>query len=212
MGIGVLDPAPSSPLKIRCFVDFWNLQLTLNEMTARQFKLDWLKLPNVLVQAAAQQLKTTNVSYDGTIVFTSYNPNSEEGKKYRKWAEGWLDLQTGIQVKCYKRRLKNHPTCPVCHKVVRECPHDGCGGDMAGTIEKGVDTAIATDMIRLAWENAYQVAILATADADLVPAVEFLDQKGIRVIQAGFPSHGNRLARACWSTVNVSKLLGQIER
>lgn len=41
---------------------------------------------------------------------------------------------------------------------------------MVGTVEKGVDTFIATDMIRLAWENAYEIAVLASSDSDLVPA------------------------------------------
>ena len=57
--------------------------------------------------------------------------------------------------------------------------------------EKGVDTAIATDMIRLAWEKAYDVAVLASSDGDLVPAVEFLDLKGARIIQAGFYPRGS---------------------
>jgi uncharacterized LabA/DUF88 family protein len=83
---------------------------------------------------------------------------------------------------------------------------------MAGTIEKGVDTAIATDMIRLAWERAYDVAILATSDADLVPAVEFLDQRGFRIIQAGFPPLGSHLSRACWATLDVFKIRNQFRR
>ena len=77
---------------------------------------------------------------------------------------------------------------------------------MAGTIEKGVDTAIATDMIRLAWEQAYDVGILATCDADLVPAVNYLNVKGIRIIQAGFPPQGAHLSRACWATIDVPSL------
>ena len=37
-------------------------------------------------------------------------------------------------------------------------------------MEKGVDTAIITDLLTLAWEGAYDVAILVSSDADLVPA------------------------------------------
>jgi len=74
---------------------------------------------------------------------------------------------------------------------------------LAGTVEKGVDTAIATDMIRLAWEDAYEVAVLVSSDADLVPAVEFLDLKGRKVIQAGFPPKGVSLATACWASFDL---------
>lgn len=83
---------------------------------------------------------------------------------------------------------------------------------MAGTVEKGVDTAIVTHMIRLAWEDAYDVAILASADADLVPAVEFLDLRGVRIIQAGFPPHGSHLSRACWATIDAYKFRSKFSR
>jgi uncharacterized LabA/DUF88 family protein len=58
-------------------------------------------------------------------------------------------------------------------------------------------------MIRLAWEDAYDVAVLASSDADLVPAVEFLRIKARKVIQAGFPPLGVALATACWASFNV---------
>ena len=58
-------------------------------------------------------------------------------------------------------------------------------------------------MIRLAWEQAYDVAVLAASDSDLVPAVEFLIAKGIKVIQAGFPPIGVDLATACWGSFDV---------
>ncbi|MBN2218295.1 MAG: NYN domain-containing protein [Pirellulales bacterium] len=202
----------STRLKVRCFIDFWNFQLTLNEKATANFRVNWETLPNVLVRAAANKLRVDDYSHEGTIVFTSYNAKTQEGKKHHRWATNWLDRQAGIQVKCFERRPKKHPQCPVCHKAVVQCPYPDCGADMAGTTEKGVDTAIVTDMIRLAWEGAYDVAVLATADADLVPAVEFLDLKGLRVIQAGFPPHGSHLSRACWATIDVFALRDQFER
>ena len=67
-------------------------------------------------------------------------------------------------------------------------------------------------MIRLAWEDAYEIAVLATSDADLIPAIEFLGLKARKVIQAGFPPSGVRLARACWASFDVSKLRSEIAR
>jgi uncharacterized LabA/DUF88 family protein len=37
--------------------------------------------------------------------------------------------------------------------------------------EKGIDVALAVDFVRLACENAYDVDILFSRDADLVPAL-----------------------------------------
>ncbi|NLP04408.1 NYN domain-containing protein [Candidatus Fermentibacteria bacterium] len=78
--------------------------------------------------------------------------------------------------------------------------------------EKGVDTAIATDMIRLAWEGAYEIAVLVSLGADLVPAVEFLDAKGRKVIQAGFPPKGQDLMKACWGSFDLFSGRGDFER
>ncbi len=48
-------------------------------------------------------------------------------------------------------------------------------------VEKGIDVQIAVDMIALAYENAYDTAILISNDADLLPAVEHVKQKGKQV-------------------------------
>jgi len=85
-------------------------------------------------------------------------------------------------------------------------------GPIVSTIEKGVDTLIATDMIRLAWEDAYDPAVLATSDSDLVPAVEFLNVRGRKVIQAGFPPIGIDSATACWGSFDVFKDRAEIAR
>ena len=83
---------------------------------------------------------------------------------------------------------------------------------MVGTEEKGVDTLIATEMIRLAWEDTYDVAVLVTLDADFIPAVEFLDQKGKKVIQGGFPPKGQGLAKACWASLDLFAKRAEFER
>lgn len=208
----------SGGTKFRVFVDFWNLQLTFNQRHQKQcdkdgveysvLRINWQKLPQCLVREAARLMGINSYSYEGTIVFTSYNPKKPEDTKYHKWATTWLDRQPGIQVQCYERRDGGPPKCPSCHREISVCSFSDCGQPLQRSIEKGVDTAIATDMIRLAWENAYEVAVLATSDADLVPAVEFLDLKGIRVVQAGFPPHGSHLARACWGSMDIYDLRG----
>ena len=43
--------------------------------------------------------------------------------------------------------------------------------------EKGIDVLLAIDFVRLALEGHYDVGILASADTDLVPALEFVVDK-----------------------------------
>jgi len=48
--------------------------------------------------------------------------------------------------------------------------------------EKGVDVMLVTDMIRAAYQNKYEVALIFTGDADFVPAVELVQFLGKEVV------------------------------
>lgn len=202
----------TSLLRIRVFIDYWNLQLTINEKEGEatnqqdvRFKVDWRGLPAWTARKAAEITGITAYRFEGAIIYASYNPNTSEGRGFNNWATNWLNRQPGIQVQSFARHPRSAPRCTTCHHTIPNCPRPECGARIAGTAEKGVDTAIATDMIRLAWEGAYEVAVLASSDADLVPAVRFLDQKGLKVVQAGFPPSGVHLATACWASFDVFK-------
>ncbi len=191
---------------------YWNFQLTLNEQEAKfqkvedcRMRIDWKNLGAWLASKAGEAIKLdpANLSFEGVIVYASYNKSTEEGRRFRNWATTWLDRQPGIDVRCLERKPKGPPKCPTCHRRITHCPHPDCKQPMVGTVEKGVDTLIATDMIRLAWEEAYDVAVLASLDGDLVPAVEFLNLKGRKVVQAGFPPGGADLATSCWASFDV---------
>ena len=208
-------PAPAvattpEAARIRVFIDYWNLQLTLNEKEGRitgrddvRFKVDWRGLPAWLAQKAAEIAKVKNHSFEGAIIYASYNPNTAEGRGFHSWATTWLNRQPGIQVRAFARHPRSLLRCPTCHHEIRNCPRHECGALVTGTVEKGVDTAIATDMIRLAWESSYHIGVLASSDADLVPAAQFLDSKGLKIIQAGFPPSGVDLATSCWASFDM---------
>lgn len=204
------EPTLSRP-RVRVFVDYWNFQLTLNESCNEdRVQIDWKRLGSWLAEKACASMSITAHTYEGCIVYTSYDPRTEAGRKYRSWVTNWLDRQPGVSVKCRERRPKSSPKCPQCYAEITHCPH--CSERIKGSAEKGVDTLIATDMIRLAWEEAYDIAVLATLDADLIPAVEFLDLKARKVIQAGFPPKGIALATACWASFDVAKDCQEIRR
>jgi len=48
-------------------------------------------------------------------------------------------------------------------------------------VEKGVDVALATDLLGMAWEGAYDVAILVSGDGDFTGAVNRVMAKGKNV-------------------------------
>ena len=203
---------------IRVFVDYWNFQLTLNEREAAirnaadfRFSVDWVGLGRWLADKGRIMLGINQIDYGGCHIYASYDAKTE-GTKFYRWMMTFLNRQPGVIAQCIKRSPRSLPRCPTCHQTITHCPHQGCQAPIVATIEKGVDTRIVTDMISLAWQDAYDIAVLASLDADLIPAVEFVQQKGKRVIQAGFPPKGTALATECWASFDVFPDRMQIQR
>lgn len=200
---------------VRVFVDYWNFQLTLNEREAAfrgidnfRFPVDWFGLGKWLADKARIMIGASQIDYGGCHIYASYNTD----QKFYSWMMTVLNRQPGIIAQCIKRSPKSLQKCSNCHQLITHCPHEGCQSPISGTMEKGVDTRIVTDMISLAWQDAYDIAVLASLDADLIPAVKFVQQKGKRVIQAGFPPKGVALATECWGSFDVFRDRSQIQR
>ena len=60
-------------------------------------------------------------------------------------------------------------------------------GDVA--VEKGVDIMVATDLLRLAWDNLYDVGVLVSGDGDFAYAVQAVKDLGKHVEVAAFPAN-----------------------
>jgi uncharacterized LabA/DUF88 family protein len=193
----------------RVFIDYWNFQLRWNERSGGA-KCNWPSLPMTLMaaaQACAPQLGALQL--DDTRVYASYEPGREAN--LRKWLDSFLDRQPGFRVFVRERNPRPAPAyCRACKDQVRSCPK--CGTAFTRAIEKGVDSAILTDMFSLAWEEAFEVAILVTGDADLVPAVEKIQDRGPKVINATWASHGHQIARSCWASFQIDPLIPQLTR
>ena len=78
--------------------------------------------------------------------------------------------------------------------------------------EKGVDSAIVTDLFSLAWEGAYDIGILLSSDADFVPAVERLQEKGVKIVNATWKDYGHQLAKVCWGSFLIDSILDDCRR
>jgi uncharacterized LabA/DUF88 family protein len=201
--VSATPPAPV--VRVRAFVDFWNFQLSVRENIRKDFPLDWKRLGPWLVMEAGRHVLMPgdlgSLRYEGMNIYLSYNPTKAEDAGLKKWALGTVDRFPGVRVTAMERKPKGPSDCPTCHAAIEVCPH--CKAAMRGTIEKGVDTAIVTDMIQLAWEDSYDIAVLVTSDRDFIPAVEFLASKGKKIVHAGFPPRGLDLARRCWASFDM---------
>lgn len=57
--------------------------------------------------------------------------------------------------------------------------------------QKGIDVKIATDLVNLAHEKAYDMAIILSGDTDLIEAVRLIRNLGKRVIIISYHTPGN---------------------
>jgi len=75
---------------------------------------------------------------------------------------------------------------------------------------KGDDIHLASDMIKCAYEDNYDIAIIVSGDEDFIPAIKIVQSKGKRVINAFFPkSSAYRLRTCCDDSINLKKLLSK---
>lgn len=199
------------PLRVRVFVDFWNFQLSLRG-AQDGFKTDWNPIGQLLTREAAALIDPTNPSlFEGMHVYGSYDRDKPQDQKLKNWFTNWLDKQPGVHVTLLERqRKRSHPRCAACHFEVEKCP--SCKQDMRGTEEKGVDTRMATDMLNLAWQDAFDAAVLVSSDRDFVPVAEHLQNRGVKVVHAAFPPRGSELSQKCWGSVRVPDLMAQFSR
>lgn len=84
--------------------------------------------------------------------------------------------------------------CYVFHRPLRYPPGWPSVVNGQRPEEKGIDVAMAVDIVRLAQDRAYDVAIVCTGDTDLIPAIEdVLDGgTGAKVEVAGWKSDDYR--------------------
>ena len=103
--------------------------------------------------------------------------------KLKNWLHNFLDKQPGIRVFAVERHWKKHAIhCRFCGANFAICPD--CAADLGRSAEKTVDSRIVTDMLSLTLEGGYDIALLLSSDRDFLPAVERLQSKNFKVVNA----------------------------
>jgi uncharacterized LabA/DUF88 family protein len=199
------------PIRVRVFVDFWNFALSIRGQK-KDFLIDWRSVGPLFAQEAGKLIDANSpTKFEGMHVYGSFDPAKPQDAKLSNWFRNTLDKMPGVKVTLLERQKKrNYPKCPACQAEVKYCP--ACKADMRGTEEKGVDTRMVTDMISLAWEDAYDAAVLVSSDRDFVPVAEFLQTKGIKVVHGAFPPLGTHVSQASWGNIKIPDLMTSFER
>lgn len=191
--------------RVRIFIDFWNFQLGWNEFhraagrEPKDARIPWDEaLPRTLVERA-----NPKGLYVGTHVYASIDPQSGADKRLNRFLHA-MDGFPGYSVTVKERRPASAVKCTneKCRERIAACPV--CKEPLRRTVEKGIDTALLTDLIRSAFDNTFDQAILVTEDSDFIPAVKFIQERWTKqIVHAFFRGKSDELRNACWKHIFI---------
>ncbi len=184
--------------KVRVFVDHSNFECSWERARASaKDRLNWARLPNVLIERMMhlESLTGSEIDFRGVSVYASVHPcpSGDKGREKSRahWLQSVLDQMEGYTVKISARQA-----------IEEVCSH---GHKTTAYREKGVDTKIACDMLSLAMRDLYDIALVLSDDADLIPSVEcvqdVLDKKVIHVGLKTPKPHGGLIRSAAWAHI-----------
>jgi len=79
------------------------------------------------------------------------------------------------------------------------------------SVEKGVDVALAVDLVGMAWEDAYDTAIVVSGDSDYVGAIRMVMNKGRNVEVVAFKgSLSQELWKAALKRTFIDDIVSQV--
>lgn len=198
--------------RTKLFFDFWNFQLDWNRVVGKDprdkpLSIPWQNdLPRVLV-AAVSRKSAEAARYSGTHVYASVDPDGDAGLRRFLHAMNSFPGYTAV-VKERKVSRRSYRCASCAHEIAR-CPE--CDSPVRRTTEKGVDTTLAIDMIQMAIDDVYDIAVLGTTDADLCPAVRFIyERTGKPVYHLWFPRTGHDLRNACYDHFPMLSLIPEL--
>jgi len=187
--------------RVMLFIDGGNFEgscRSIGEHLTHQIDFD--KLSSALVR------HSNGDSYQGTYFYCSYRPKmmglpGEEIEKINKKLRFYdaLQFKTGYTVRKFRRKVRSE-TCDQCGKIT------------TFTIEKGVDSNLVADLLTLAWEDAFDIAVVLSDDADMGAAIDYLKRKGKKVFHASFPrlQHGQEIRKLCFGLIDLESILPEI--
>lgn len=134
--------------RVIVFLDYSNFHKALSKLTNGQFPENRKFDFSRFVEVITNGMDLIKVYF----VCSSANGASPGLQRFYDW----LDGQEFFLVKQFERRTN----------------------DQGEFREKQVDVYLAAQLVALAYENAYDVAMIVSGDEDYVPAIEIVQQKG----------------------------------
>jgi uncharacterized LabA/DUF88 family protein len=191
-------------LNVSAFVDVHDLETGLVRSADRHLRIEWaLFVEELRVAVSALVVAGDKPRLENVHLYTRAGSHRAEEEIARQWVRSGSAEAAGLRVV-----LTEDPgTSGECHACdVAGTPRcTRCRGNVGRVSQRGLDSPLAADLLALARVGAYDGAILVSSDLGLVPVVDFLQGKGLRIIHAGFSPLAADLSRACWAAIDLGE-------
>lgn len=183
-------------MRVALFIDGKNFYAGWKDQTSGR-DLDFRRMSQWVVRAAGGTHLVSANYYTGVETAIPPTPTQEKIENFLSM----LEMQPGFFVQRFAQKLRTH-----------NCP--SCAAPNTFSQEKEVDTTIVADMLRLGATGAFEIAVLLSGDADLVPAVEGVRALGKQVFVATWGSSGlsARIRRAAFDHIDLNAGIGEFAR
>jgi hypothetical protein len=138
------------------------------------------------------QSPDTRLSFGAIYVYAPLEPDRSREEERTPEAERMIFRRCGTDV---------NRDCSACTKP---CTH--CRGGAEDRGGRGHDSPIANDLLGLAREDAYDWAVVLSADTWLIPVVAYLQSHGRKIIHGCFPPIAMDLTKECWASIDLRAL------
>lgn len=105
-----------------------------------------------------------------------------------------------VEMHTLKTRPAHEAYCEACGKNVEVVCSQCSSNRLTRRQQKGVDVGLATDLLTLAFRNAFDIAVLVSGDQDFIGPIKWVTQQGKKVYNAFFGTVGksDELAQECY--------------
>ena len=178
-------------IRVACFIDGFNLYHALDNLGKNHLK--WVNLRLLMEQ------------------FTKPDVHNIVAIYYFSAVAEWLK-DKAARHKIYISALESVGITPILGEFRKDREHEcfKCGNKWLGREEKQTDVNIAVCMIKEAFRNKYDQAILVSRDSDYVPALKFINElprkRQIKIISPPNLMHSKDLCKHASKRATIKEI------
>jgi hypothetical protein len=197
-------------LRVATFIDLRELAASLAALGVDLSQMDGGGLLDRLTAEGAEAAAGATeglVRSTGDYLYLVKDTRSRSGVRPAEWAESELAGRSGARLVVVK--ASGLGECHACDLAgTPGCHH--CRTSAVSESAPGVRAAMEADLLRLTRVNAFDVAVIVSADVALIPVVRFVQGRGKRVVHAAPPLRGADLSYASSASIDLGALLESV--